>query len=443
MPGAEGASTREQRQVDLISATVRGVVPHPENWREDPAGVQYFYRANRLIVRDANVESVVDFLLDDEGVVGDDERRARANDYRSDDDPELAGATVLTVPEGLWIRREDILPALQRREGPGAVGYDHLFYVCNHSCAAIEPERPGTPAVPAPRPQYYTAALSRHGAGVEVRVLDTGLVQDAAADHTWMTDVDGDLDPAGQGHPIPQDGGHGTFTAGCVRVAAPEADVYVVNAVRDLPRINGSDELGAAFESQLADVLRRQLVADEGRDPLPVPDVIVLNFAGTTRDARPPVALAALYDSVIQHLAEPLILSPAGNEGDERKNWPASFDWVVSVGALAEDGTRAPWSNHGRSVDVYAPGDRLVNAYAKGEYTPSWDGQQHQPIQFHGMCLWSGTSFSTPLVAGLVAARMSSTGQSSRRAWESLLGLAERQAVPGLGPVLHPGQELA
>jgi hypothetical protein len=38
---------------------------------------------------------------------------------------------------------------------------------------------------------------------------------------------------------------------------------------------------------------------------------------------------------------------------------------------------------------------------------------------------------------------MSTTGQSSRRAWESLLDVAEAQAVPGVGPVLYPGQELA
>ena len=74
-------------------------------------------------------------------------------------------------------------------------------------------------------------------------------------------------------------------------------------------------------------------------------------------------------------------VAAAGNRGSYQphSSIPARFDSVISVGALDQNGRKAPFTAQGR-VDVYAPGE---------------------DIEFSGVKYW-GTSFATPAVGGLI-----------------------------------------
>lgn len=60
------------------------------------------------------------------------------------------------------------------------------------------------------------------------------------------------------------------------------------------------------------------------------------------------------------------MIAAAGNSGDERLSYPASYPGVVSVGAVGRQKQRAPYSQFNAQVDVVAPGGDVTRSSLDG-----------------------------------------------------------------------------
>ena len=316
----------------------------------------------------------------------------------------------------------DLLDRIDAELGPGIATPDHVLTAANGTmtpCSATEPQQVYPTAGPYP-------GLCRDG-GARVRIFqaDTGLVEKAAQTFPWLAGVHGDPDPragTGPGSTIAPYGGHGTFVAGVLRCMAPHAQVHVENIFA-----TG----GSALESDVA----KRLHAAFGFGF----EILHITASCHTRKNVPPQALEAFLE-LLRPYKGVVCVAEAGNNHTQRPAWPGAFPDVLSVGALATDWRhRADFSNYGGWVDVYAPGEKLINAFGSGTYTCQIPPNVNQVRKFSGLAQWSGTSFSAPIVTGLIAARMARCGESAREAAAALLAKARAQTIPGVGPVLFPG----
>ncbi len=116
------------------------------------------------------------------------------------------------------------------------------------------------------------------------------------------------------------------------------------------------------------------------------PGVINMSFGGTQGDPR--IAHAILY--AVRHGS--LVVASAGNDAltGNPLSYPASYPHVLTVAATDQSGRPAVFTSHSPYVDLAAPGSHIPVA------EPLVDDAT-------GYTTASGTSFSSPMVAGAAA----------------------------------------
>lgn len=245
------------------------------------------------------------------------------------------------------------------------------------------------------------------GAGVTIAILDTGvdgthpdLAANMVAGWNFYDNNSNASDVAG----------HGTAVAGSAAAVANNAAgvVGVAGAAKIMP-IRISDTNGNATGSAVAQGLT--YAADKGVR------VANVSFSGLVGNST--------VESAAQYMKSKggLVVVSAGNKG-VNEGFAASTT-MIPVSATESNDALATWSSYGNYVAVAAPGNYIWSTNKGGGY-----GQ------------WWGTSFASPVAAGVVALMMSARPDLANSKIEGLLyssavdlGAAGRDVYYGHGRI--------
>jgi hypothetical protein len=214
--------------------------------------------------------------------------------------------------------------------------------------------------------------------------------------------------------------GHGTFVSGLVHQLCPAAKILSL-------RVLHSD--GYSTEGALLLALNHLAERVESGDPDLMVDVVSLSlgFYPETTDPSQVAQVLTAIDRLTQNGV--LVVAAAGNDATTRPFLPAAFgqgtggaaggvELLSAIGARNAPGlTTAAFSNWGEWVSRWAPGNALVST------VPIWEGAAGPGLSYPdplglgpwvrtapdpddlrtGFAVWAGTSFATPVVAGLLA----------------------------------------
>lgn len=164
--------------------------------------------------------------------------------------------------------------------------------------------------------------------------------------------------------------GHGTMTSGLVHLVAPKAKILPLKAFT-------SDGTG-----YLSNIVAALYYAVQHQA-----NVVNMSFDVST----PSAALNQAASYANQHGA--VLVAAAGNESTSAPVYPAALNGkVMGIASTTDWDSRSSFSNYGNAdVWIAAPGEYVISTFPGGTYASA-----------------SGTSFSSPLVAGTAALMLNS-----------------------------------
>ncbi|KAH7309985.1 subtilase [Rhexocercosporidium sp. MPI-PUGE-AT-0058] len=257
---------------------------------------------------------------------------------------------------------------------------------------------------------YDTSA----GAGTYAYIIDTGI-------YTAHTEFEGratfGANFAGDGQDT--DGnGHGTHVAGTIGSRA-----YGVAKKANLIGVKVLDASGSGALSQVISGIEWAVndMKSKGRVGKSLAN---LSLGGIFSQSTNTAVASAVQQGLFMGVA-------AGNDGRSASlTSPASEKSACTVGATDKNDARAPYSNYGSVVDIFAPGTDIISTWIRG------------PTDTNTI---SGTSMATPHIVGLGAYLIGLEGTRTPGALcDRIRSLATKNVLSGvtpglLGGLLQPG----
>ena len=208
------------------------------------------------------------------------------------------------------------------------------------------------------------------GIGIKIAVIDTGWQPHP----DLVTNFISGFDATDDNSYFDKGNFHGLHVAGII--AANCGDRFGVNGVAPdakLIIIKAIDASGCGSYDYLLKAL--QIVRDI--------DVDIVNMSIGTPLQPPDDRMHGLLKEIAAQ--GKLVVCAAGNDGSAVQ-YPAKYDEVIAVSALAADGTLAKFSSRGPESDVAAPGVQIYSTWGNNQYINL-----------------DGTSMACPCISGMIA----------------------------------------